>query len=117
MPVQVSEEEFDQAVEEALGEVPEELIDLLDNCVVMVEDEAPADEPDLLGHYDGTPLTERDSTYSGVLPDRIVIFRGPLQRLCESTDELVDEIAVTVVHEIAHFFGIDDERLRELGWD
>ncbi|WP_022909549.1 MULTISPECIES: metallopeptidase family protein [Aestuariimicrobium] len=117
MPTTVSAEEFDAAVERALEEVPSALLDLLDNCVVLVEDEPDADDPDLLGYYDGTPLTERDTQYSGVLPDRIVIFRGPLQRMCESTEELVDEITVTVVHEIAHFFGIDDRRLHDLGWD
>ena len=117
MPVQLSEDAFDRVVDDALASVPEELLGLLENCVIMVEDEAPADDPDLLGYYDGTPLTERDSTYAGVLPDRIVIFREPLQRLCDSEEELVDEIGVTVVHEIAHFFGIDDDRLHELGWD
>jgi predicted Zn-dependent protease with MMP-like domain len=117
MPTTVSPEEFDRAVECAFDEVPSALLDLLDNCVVLGEDEPDADDPDLLGYYDGTPLTERDTQYSGVLPDRIVIFRGPLQRMCESTDQLVDEITVTLVHEIAHFFGIDDRRLHELGWD
>lgn len=117
MPVQLSEDAFDQVVDDALASVPEELLSLLDNCVILVEDEPPADDPDLLGYYDGTPLTERDSTYAGVLPDRIVIFRGPLQRMCDGVEELEDEIAVTVVHELAHFFGIDDDRLHELGWD
>jgi predicted Zn-dependent protease with MMP-like domain len=90
---------------------------LLDNVVFLVEDEPPAEDPDLLGLYDGTPLTERGYGWAGALPDRIMIYRGPLTRLCEDRDELLDEIAVTVVHEIAHHFGIDDARLHELGWD
>lgn len=109
-------QEFDDAVGDALDAVPAELMALLDNVVFLIEDEPPAHDPDLLGVYDGTPLTERDGGWAGALPDRITIFRGPLSRLCEDRDELLDEIAVTVVHEIAHHFGIDDARLHELGW-
>ena len=84
---------------------------------MLVEDEPPEGEPDdLLGLYDGVALTERDSTNSGQLPDRILIFRGPLLDLVESEDELVEEVRITVVHEIAHHFGIDDDRLHELGY-
>lgn len=108
--------EFEEAVGDALDEVPPELMALLDNVVFLVEDEPPAEDPDLLGVYDGTPLTERGDGWAGALPDRITIFRGPLTRMCEDRDELLDEIAVTVVHEIAHHFGIDDERLHALGW-
>jgi predicted Zn-dependent protease with MMP-like domain len=107
---------FERAVGDALDEVPAELMDLLDNVVFLVEDEPPGDEPDLLGVYDGTPLTERGDGWAGALPDRITIFRGPLQRMCADREELLDEIAVTVVHEIAHHFGIADDRLHELGW-
>jgi predicted Zn-dependent protease with MMP-like domain len=84
--------------------------------VVLVEDEPPADDPDLLGFYDGTPLTQRDSAYAGVLPDRITIYRNPTLDMCTSEDEVVDEVNITVVHEIAHHFGIDDDRLHELGY-
>ena len=109
--------EFEEAVGDALDEVPAELMSLLDNVVFFVEEEPPADDPDLLGIYDGTPLTERgDAWATGALPDRITIFRGPLTRMCEDRDELLDEIAVTVVHEIAHHFGIEESRLHELGW-
>ena len=87
-----------------------------DNAVLLIEDEPPASEPDLLGLYEGIPLTERDSWYSGALPDRIFVFRRPTLRLCDTYDDVVDEVAITVVHEIAHHFGIDDERLHELGW-
>ena len=112
----VTAEEFDTAVGEALDGVPQQLTRLMDNVAVFVEDEPPAEDPDLLGWYDGTPLTERGWSYAGVLPDRIVVFRGPLTRMCASRDELVDEVRITVVHEIAHHFGIDDKRLHELGY-
>jgi len=108
--------EFEEAVGDALDAVPPELMRLLDNVVFFVEDEPSPDDPDLLGVYDGTPLTERGDAWAGALPDRITIFRGPLTRMCEDREELLDEIAVTVVHEIAHHFGIDDARLHALGW-
>lgn len=108
--------EFEEAVGDALDLVPTELMDQLDNVVFLVEDEPPEDDPELLGVYDGTPLTERDQAWGGAMPDRITIFRGPLLRMCEDREELLDEIAVTVVHEIAHHFGIDDQRLHDLGW-
>jgi predicted Zn-dependent protease with MMP-like domain len=108
---------FEALVAEALDEVPPELAALMDNVAVFVEDEPPPDDPELLGWYEGTPLTERDSGYAGVLPDRIVVYRGPTLRMCEDEDEVVEEVHVTVVHEIAHHFGIDDDRLHELGYD
>lgn len=113
----IDREAFEQLVGDALDEVPEELMSMLDNVVFLVEDEPPAQEPDLLGVYDGVALTERDSGWGlGNLPDRITLFRGPLTRMCEDLDELRDEIAVTVVHEIAHHFGIDEAALHSLGW-
>jgi predicted Zn-dependent protease with MMP-like domain len=108
--------EFDDAVGDALDEVPVELMAMLDNVVFLVEDEPPPGDPDLLGVYDGTPLTDRGDGWAGALPDRITLFRGPLARMCETREELLEEIAVTVVHEIAHHFGIDEARLHELGW-
>ena len=111
----MSREEFEEAVGDALDQVPERLMDQLDNVVFLVEDEPPEDEPELLGVYDGIPLTERDFDWPQ-LPDRITIFRGPLLRMCHDREELLDEIAITVVHEIAHHFGIDDEMLHRLGW-
>jgi len=112
----MGEQDFEDAVGDALDAVPAELMALLDNVVFLVEDEPPEHDPDLLGLYDGTPLTERGDGWAGALPDRITIYRGPLSRMCEDRDELLEEIAVTVVHEIAHHFGIDDARLHELGW-
>lgn len=110
------ETEFDEAVSDALDAVPAPLLALLDNVVVLVEDEPPAEDPDLLGVYEGTPLTERGDAWAGSLPDRITIFRGPLTRMCEDAEDLREEITVTVVHELGHHFGIDDARLHELGW-
>ena len=112
----MGEQDFEDAVGDALDAVPAELMALLDNVVFLVEDEPPEHDPDLLGLYDGTPLTERGDGWAGALPHRITIYRGPLSRMCEDRDELLEEIAVTVVHEIAHHFGIDDARLHELGW-
>jgi predicted Zn-dependent protease with MMP-like domain len=107
---------FEELVGEALDEVPGELLRLMDNVVILVEDDSPADEPSLLGVYEGYALTERGWDYSGVLPDRIIIYRNPILAICETADDVVEEVAVTVVHEIAHHFGINDERLHELGW-
>ncbi len=115
--VEMTREEFEDAVRDALDEIPPELADPMDNVVVLVEDDPPADDPELLGLYEGVPLTERGEFWAaGALPDRITIYRLPTLALCESHDEVVEEVAVTVVHEIAHHFGIDDERLHELGW-
>lgn len=111
----MSRAEFEQAVNDGIDLVPDELFDAMDNVVIVVDGEPPPDDPELLGVYDGVPLTERGDT-PPLWPDRIVIYQGPLQRYCHDRDELVEEIAITVVHEIAHHFGIDDERLHELGW-
>lgn len=109
--------EFEAAVGDALDLIPDELAKLMSNVAVLVEPEPSPDEPELLGLYEGTPLTERDGFWdAGSLPDRITIYQGPLQRFCRDREELLDEIAVTVVHEVAHHFGVDDSRLHELGW-
>jgi predicted Zn-dependent protease with MMP-like domain len=113
----MTSEEFDEAVADALDDVPAELLALMNNVVFLVEDEPPSDDPEILGVYEGTPLTERHDGWAGALPDRITIFRGPTLRMCHRREEVLDEVAVTVVHEIAHHFGIDDRRLHELGWD
>ena len=115
--VEMSREEFEAAVSDALDAVPPELAKLMNNVVVLVEDDAPPDAPDLLGLYEGTPLTERyDNWAAGSLPDRITIFRRPTLDFCRTPAEVVDEVRVTVIHEIAHHFGIDDDRLHDLGW-
>jgi predicted Zn-dependent protease with MMP-like domain len=115
--VDMSREEFEDAVSDALDEIPEELTTMMSNVVVLVEDDAPEDDPELLGLYVGIPLTERGEWWAaGSLPDRITIFRNPTLGICDSREEVVDEVAVTVVHEIAHHFGIDDAHLHQLGW-
>jgi predicted Zn-dependent protease with MMP-like domain len=115
VPVEMSPERFEELVGEALDEVPAELLSIMNNVVFLVEDE-PADGSDLLGLYEGTALTDRGWDYAGVLPDRITIYRLPTLRVCDTEDDVVDEVAITVVHEIAHHFGIAEERLHELGW-
>ncbi|HEY8307117.1 MAG TPA: metallopeptidase family protein [Lapillicoccus sp.] len=113
----MTDEEFEAAVGDALDLIPDDLATLMSNVAVLVADEPPAGEPDLLGLYEGVPLTERDGWWdAGSLPDRITIFKGPLTRHSDDREDLLDEIAVTVVHEVAHHFGITDERLHELGW-
>ncbi len=115
--------DFYELVERALEGLPTELSSLLDNVAIVVEDwpeySTPlisADPGDTLyGLYEGVPLTERGAGYYGILPDRITIFRGPLERDF-SRKELEEQIRITVVHEIAHHFGFDEERLEELGW-
>ena len=114
--IEMEADRFEELVGRALDQIPDELARLVDNCVVLVEDEPPADDPDLLGVYHGVPLTERDGTYLMVEPDRILIFRRPILRMCETEQDVVEEVRVTVVHEVAHHFGIDDERLDELGY-
>ncbi|MCD4533452.1 metallopeptidase family protein [Nocardioides sp. cx-169] len=117
MPIEMEPERFDELVDQALDGIPDELATLVRNLVVLVEDEPPEGEPDdLLGLYDGVALTEREWTTGAELPDRIFVFRGPLLDMCADEAELVEEVRITVVHEVAHHFGINDERLHELGY-
>jgi predicted Zn-dependent protease with MMP-like domain len=116
MSLEMDTADFELLVNRAIDDIPDELIATMDNCVILVEDFPPPGE-DLLGLYDGVPLTERGDTYGAVLPDRIFIFRRPILGICNSVEEVVREIHITVVHEIAHHFGIDDVRLHELGYD
>ncbi|WFG46674.1 hypothetical protein PaSha_10235 [Pseudonocardia alni] len=106
---------FDELVGGALDLVPVELAAAMDNVVVLVEPRHP-DEPDLLGLYEGVALTERTADYAGELPDRITVYRDAVLDFCEDEEQVVDEVAITVVHEIAHHFGISEEKLHELGW-
>ncbi len=116
---------FEELVAEALEEIPEPFASHLSNVDVVVEAEPSPEDLDrlavaegrtLFGLYQGVPQTERGPGYTFVMPDKITIFRGPILRSCSDEDEVYDEVATTVVHEIAHHFGIDDERLDELGW-
>src|SRR5690349_17130189 len=101
---------FEELVAEALDAVPVEFAEAMDNVVVLVEDQND-EEPGILGLYHGIALTERTSSYGGVLPDRISIYSRPILQLCETEEQVVEEVLITVVHEIAHHFGIDDARL------
>jgi predicted Zn-dependent protease with MMP-like domain len=116
VPLELSRAAFESLVDQALDDIPDELAGLVTNVVVLIEDEPPSEEPGLLGLYDGVALTDRDGDFGGQLPDRILIFRNPLLAMCGSTEELIDEVRITVVHEVAHHFGIDDERLHRLGY-
>ena len=108
------DEDFDNAVGDAVDMLPDELRDAMSNVAIVVEDEPPEGEP-LLGLYQGIPLTERSSAYAGTPPDKISIYRGPLERLYGHDPALLrDQIRRVVLHEIAHHFGISDERLHEL---
>ena len=123
MALRVSREQFEALVEKALEQLPEEFREALDNVAVMVEEE-PSDEDleevgidpgdpdhdDLLGLYQGVPLTDRDSTYSA-LPDRVLVFRGPILRACDSRRQVLREIRETVQHELGHYFGLEEDDL------
>jgi predicted Zn-dependent protease with MMP-like domain len=116
--IDVPVDRFEQLVADALDEIPQRLAELMENVVIMVEDGHP--NAGLLGRYDGVPLTERDAWYGTgelVRPDRVTIFRLPICAIAEDEADVVREVSITVVHEIAHHFGIDDDRLTELGWD
>ncbi|CAM3440027.1 metallopeptidase family protein [Dermacoccus barathri] len=119
----LSRKEFEDAVGDALDAVPTQFLDRLDNVVFQVEDEptpeqlADVDGGELLGLYVGVALPDRGDGYGwGSLPDRIYLFSGPIQRLSRTREEVVEQIRVTLLHEIGHYFGIDDHRLHELGW-
>ena len=117
----MNRKKFEELVDEALEEIPDQFLSQIDNLVVVVEDRpSPEQDPDgdgLLGLYEGVSLAERGIDYYGVMPDQITVFRKPHLALELSQAELVEEIRRTVLHEIAHHLGIDDDRLHELGWD
>ncbi|MFI5778533.1 metallopeptidase family protein [Nocardia sp. NPDC051570] len=116
MAVSMPEARFEELVADALDTIPPELARAIDNVVVLIEPRNPEDRQ-LLGLYHGIALTERiDSHYGGALPDTITIYREAILEMCDSEDEVVDEVAITVIHEIAHYFGIDEDRLHQLGW-
>jgi predicted Zn-dependent protease with MMP-like domain len=106
---------FEELVSDALDLIPPALAAVMDNVVILVADRDPEDD-ELLGLYEGVALTERDTHYAGSLPDTITIYRDALLDICGDERDVVEEVKITVIHEIAHHFGIDDERLHELGW-
>ncbi|WP_022881040.1 metallopeptidase family protein [Gryllotalpicola ginsengisoli] len=114
--LELTRDAFEALVVEELDQLPDDMVDGLENVVFLVEDRPPDGSLDLLAEYDGVDVTERDRYGFGELPDRIVLYREPHLAACESMEELRDEIHVTLVHEIAHYYGIDDAELHRLGW-
>ena len=122
--MRLSEDEFEQLVVDVLDSMPQELLDLLNNVDVVIEPSPTRAQLEsvgltrgtLFGLYEGVPLTQRNSAYSIVAPDKITIFKRPIERACANRDEIADQVRTTVIHEVAHHFGIDEERLDELGW-
>ena len=112
--IEVDPARFEEMVASALDGLPAELGRLMSNVAVTVEHGA--GPPGLLGLYEGVPLTSRTTGYAGVLPDRITIYRQAICAVCQTEQEVADEVRRTVIHEVAHHFGIGDERLSELGW-
>jgi predicted Zn-dependent protease with MMP-like domain len=114
---------FERLVGRALDALPPAIAPMLDNVAIVVEDEPTpeqigrrgGDGETLFGLYEGVPLTQRDSGYTMVLPDKITIFRGPLERACRSPGEIAREVRITIIHELGHHFGLDETRLDELG--
>ena len=113
--IDVDPERFEELVVEALDSIPDDLAQRMENVAVVVRDHAPVEG--LLGLYEGIPLTERENYGGMILPDRIMIFRRQICEIAWNEDEVRHQVRVTVVHEVAHHFGIDDDRLHELGWD
>jgi len=113
--VDVGQEDFEVLVGAALDTIPDELARLMQNVVVLVEDRN-RDGMDLLGLYYGVPLTQRGQTYAGMLPDTITIYRLPILRQCRTHAEVVEQVRITVVHEVAHHFGITDDQLHDWGY-
>ncbi len=109
-------ETFELLVVDELDRLPDEMVDGLENVIFVVEDRPEDGSLDLLGLYDGLALTERTQYGLGELPDRIIVYREPHLDQCDTEEELRDEVHTTLVHEIAHFYGIDDEQLHEWGW-
>jgi predicted Zn-dependent protease with MMP-like domain len=113
----IDAETFERIVLEELDALPDEMVDGLDNVVFVTEDRPEDGSLSLLGVYEGVALTERGQYGFGELPDRIVLFREPLLAHSEDLEDLHDQVHITLVHEIAHFFGLDDDELHRLGWD
>lgn len=115
MPIELTADEFEAIVEEELDALPDDLVDGLENVAFVIEDAAEGGE-DLFGRYEGVDLTRRGQYGFGELPDRIVVFRLPHLASADTVQDLRAELHTTLVHEIGHFFGLDDDRLHELGW-
>ncbi|MDQ1607664.1 MAG: hypothetical protein QOE16_396 [Microbacteriaceae bacterium] len=113
---ELTAEQFERVVTDELDALPDDMVDGLENVVFVVEDRPEDGSLDLLGLYDGIALTRRGQYGFGEMPDRIILYREPLLSICDDEEQLREEVHVTLVHEIAHFYGIDDDKLHELGW-
>lgn len=116
MALEMDADAFEALVTDELDALPDEMVEGIENLVFVTEDRPEDGSLNLLGEYQGVALTDRDRYGFGELPDRIVIFREPLLAIVDNEDDLRDQVHITLVHEIAHYFGIDDEHLHELGW-
>lgn len=112
----LDEDAFFELVEEVFDDLPDDMVERLDNVIITVEDDSPAGEPTMLGLYEGVDIIDRSDYGFGEMPDKISLFRKPLLSICSDLDELREQIHITLVHEIAHHYGIDDDQLHELGW-
>ena len=112
----IGPQQFEDLVAEALDGIPDELARLVENVVFVVEDDSDVEGGRLFGLYEGVPLTSRGFSYQGVMPDRITIYRYPILSFCRTMTDVVEQVRITVVHEIAHHFGIDDDELHDLGY-
>jgi predicted Zn-dependent protease with MMP-like domain len=115
----LSSRRFEELVDQAMQELPEELMSRISNLHIAIEESPPAtaEDAEVLGLYEGVPLTERSADYYGVMPDLITLFKSNIEDEAGDADDVREVVRVTVLHEIAHHFGIDDDRLEELGWD
>ena len=113
--VEVTEERFDEMVNDALDKIPDQFVAKMRNLVILVRD-FNEDSPGILGLYEGVSLTERTHHHTGFLPDAIFIYRGALQNICSTEEQLAHEVKVTVFHELGHYFGFSEEELHRLGW-
>ena len=124
----MTKEEFENVIAEALDSIPEQFLEALENLAVVVEDEPsdyhlamvgapnPLGEDELLGLYDGTPLTERNPLFDDDAPDVIVLFKGPHERSFDTREEMLEEVRKSIIHEVGHYFGLSDDRLYEMGY-
>ena len=123
--MRLSDIDFESLVVDVLDGLPEQILDMLDNVDVVIENWPSRDQLEeaglqrdetLFGLYEGVPLTARDSGYFLIPPDKITIFKGPIEQSCRTRDEIAEQVRITVIHEVAHHFGIGEQRLDELGW-
>lgn len=115
--IEVDRDHFEELVAYALETIPPQLAKEIQNVAMLIEDDPPVDQPNLLGLYRGIPITEKQPTsWGGALPDTITIYRRSILRICDSYEDVVRQVRITVVHEVGHYFGIGEARLHELGY-